>query len=70
MFRWLLERHGIPASRVVAAGDQQNDVGMLEGAGLAVSMGNGIPAAREAADLVIGDHKDDGLARWLEEEVR
>ena len=69
VFRWLSERHGIPASRVVAAGDQQNDVVMLEGAGLAVSMGNGVPAVRAAADLVIGDHKDDGLARWLEAEL-
>ena len=69
VFRWLSERHGIPAARVVAAGDQQNDVQLLEGAGLAVSMGNGIPALREAADLVIGDHRDDGLARWLEADV-
>ena len=69
VFRLLDERHGVPASRVVAVGDQQNDVPMLAGAGLAVAMGNAIPAAREAAHLVIGDHRDDGLARWLDAEV-
>ena len=29
VFRLLEERHGVPASRVVAVGDQQNDVPML-----------------------------------------
>jgi hydroxymethylpyrimidine pyrophosphatase-like HAD family hydrolase len=54
---------------VVAVGDQQNDVPMLLHAGLAVAMGNAIPAARDVADLVIGDHREDGLAKWLDAEV-
>jgi hydroxymethylpyrimidine pyrophosphatase-like HAD family hydrolase len=69
VFRLLEERHGVPASRVVAFGDQQNDVPLLGGAGLAVAMGNAIPAARDVADLVIGDHREDGVARWLDAEV-
>ena len=69
VYRFLKERHGIPAARVVAVGDQQNDVPMLAGAGLAVAMGNAIPAARDVADLVIGDHRADGLAKWLDAEV-
>jgi Cof subfamily protein (haloacid dehalogenase superfamily) len=68
-YRLLADRYGIDASRVVAVGDQQNDLPLLEEAGLAVCMGNGIPALRAAADLVIGDHRERGLARWIAAEV-
>ena len=50
-------------------GDQANDVTLLDGAGFAVSMGNGVPAVRALADLVIGDHREEGVARFLEDEV-
>ena len=56
--------------RVVAVGDQRNDIPLLRGAGLAVSMANGFPDVRAEADLVIGDHREDGLARWLHEVLR
>jgi Cof subfamily protein (haloacid dehalogenase superfamily) len=68
-YRLLAERHGIAASRVVAVGDQQNDVPLLEAAGLAVCMGNGVPALRAEADLVIGDHREDGFARFVADDV-
>jgi Cof subfamily protein (haloacid dehalogenase superfamily) len=69
-FRLLSERHGIDASRVVVVGDQANDLCLFEDAGLAVSMGNGIPAVRAAADVVIGDHREDGFARFVAADVR
>ena len=68
--RYLAERHGVPAARVVAVGDQRNDLPMLEGAGLAVAMGNAVPEAKALADLVIGDHREDGVARFLADAVR
>lgn len=67
--RLLEERHGIPASRVVAVGDQSNDLPLLSRVGLAVSMANGIPAVREIAHVIIGDHRDEGVARWVEDQV-
>jgi Cof subfamily protein (haloacid dehalogenase superfamily) len=67
--RWLEESRGIPPERVVAVGDQCNDVPLLRAAGLAVVMGNGVPAARAEADLVIGDHREEGLARFLDDHV-
>ncbi len=69
VFRWLSEAHGIDPARVVAVGDQANDVTLLDGAGFAVSMGNGVPAVQALADLVIGDHREEGVARFLEDEV-
>jgi hydroxymethylpyrimidine pyrophosphatase-like HAD family hydrolase len=65
-FEWLRLERGIPASRVVAVGDQTNDLPMLALAGLAVAMGNAVPAVREVADLVIGDHGEAGFALWVE----
>jgi Cof subfamily protein (haloacid dehalogenase superfamily) len=67
--RLLAERYAIPASRVVAVGDQQNDLSMLSAAGLAVAMGNAIPAARAVCHISIGDHREDGVARWLASEM-
>ncbi len=68
--RWLSERRGIPRERVVAVGDHANDVPLLKAAGLAVAMGNSAPPARQEAHLVIGDHREDGFARFVEDQVR
>jgi 5-amino-6-(5-phospho-D-ribitylamino)uracil phosphatase len=66
-FDYLREHHGIPAERVVAVGDQSNDLGMLREAGLAVAMGNAIEPLRALAHLVIGHHAEEGFARWIED---
>ncbi|HED64598.1 MAG TPA: HAD family phosphatase [Planctomycetes bacterium] len=65
--RVLEERYGIPAERVVAVGDATNDIPMLEGAGLGVAMGDGMPEARAAADRVIGPNDSDALLELLNE---
>lgn len=66
IFDWLEQVRGIPASRTIAVGDQRNDLTMLDGAGLAVVVGNAVPEARAHADLVIGRHDEEGVARWIE----
>ena len=65
-FAWLQAKHGIPSDRVIAVGDHHNDLSMLEGAGLALTPENGVPAARDRAHLVVGHHDEDGLAAWIE----
>ncbi len=69
VYRYLAERHGIPAHRVVAVGDQSNDLPLLRDAGLPVAMGNAIDELRAIARLVIGDHRHEGIAHWIEEHV-
>lgn len=69
VYRYLRERHGIGAERVVAVGDQRNDLSLLRDAGLPVAMGNAVEELRALARLVIGDHRDDGVARFLEDHV-
>ena len=53
---------GIPMAQVMALGDNDNDVPMLEIAGCAVAMGNATPAARQAAHWVAPSHLENGLA--------
>lgn len=64
--RCVAERLGIAGDAVIAVGDDVNDVPMLRSAGLGVAMGNARPAARAAADLVIGANAEDGLAEFIE----
>ncbi len=63
---WLQSRYGIAPERVVAIGDHRNDIPMLDAAGFALVMENGVDEARAAADLVIGHHARDGLADWID----
>lgn len=66
VFDWLERERGIPASRVIAVGDQRNDLSMLRAAGRGVAVGNAVPEAKAAADQVIGRHDEEGIARWIE----
>lgn len=60
----------LPREAIIAVGDGENDVPMVEEAGLAVAMGNASPALRAVATRVIGSNDADGLAIFLEELLR
>ena len=63
----LFQAMGITLAETVAAGDSANDIGMLKAAGLGCCMANGSPDAKAAADRIIGDVREDGLAALIEE---
>ena len=63
----LCEKMGLTLADAVAAGDSANDVGMLKAAGLSACMANGTPDAKAAADRIIGDVREDGVAALIEE---
>jgi Cof subfamily protein (haloacid dehalogenase superfamily) len=65
--RVLDELYGIPAHRVVAVGDATNDLPMLEAAGLAVAMGDGMEEARAAAHRILGGCDTEAIADLVEE---
>ena len=48
-------------------GDADNDLGMLDFAGLGVAMENGDRHLKEAADRIAPRHDQDGVAQILEE---
>jgi len=66
----IAERFGIPADEIMAIGDAENDIGMLEAAGLGVALANASPRVRAAADgITVRTNNEAGVAeaitRWL-----
>ena len=51
-----------PSTQLLAIGDAENDVEMLEMAAIGVEVGNAGDLAREAADIVLDETNDDGGA--------
>ena len=68
--RWLCEHLGVSLADVVAFGDSDNDLTMLEVAGDGVAMGNAIAAVKAAANHVCGTCAESGVARYLEPLLR
>ncbi|NRD77810.1 Cof-type HAD-IIB family hydrolase [Bacillus sp. BRMEA1] len=63
--RKLLEALNIDRNNCYAFGDGLNDLEMLKEAGTGIAMGNAIPAARAAADLVTTHVANDGILNGL-----
>lgn len=64
--RYVAQGLRIARRDIVAVGDDVNDLSMLAKAGLGVAMGNAREPVKQAADLVIGRHDEDGLAAFVE----
>ncbi len=58
---------GVDPSEICAVGDDVNDIPMLKHAGLGVAMGHAAPDVLEAADLVTGNHDQDGVATLVDD---
>ncbi len=53
------------AERIVAFGDNLNDIPMLKMADLAVCVENAVPEVKEIADVVIGLNTEDAVAKFI-----
>ncbi|MBO2458026.1 Cof-type HAD-IIB family hydrolase [Actinomadura violacea] len=51
--RELAALRGVPMDRIAAIGDNPNDLDMIQAAGLGAAVGDGDPAVRAAADVVV-----------------
>lgn len=65
--RSILATLQIAPAEVVAIGDGENDLPLLEVAGLAVAMGNAVPALAAHAHRRTGTSDEDGVAQVLED---
>ena len=65
----LAEKMGIRMEEVVAFGDDYNDMDMLEMCGRGVAVGNALEAVKAVADEVCGVNEEDGLAKWVVENL-
>jgi HAD superfamily hydrolase (TIGR01484 family) len=63
----LCDMLGLNRARVAGVGDGQNDTHLFNAVGHKVAMGNAVAELKEAADIVIGDVAEDGLAQFIEE---
>lgn len=62
----LCEELGLTAENVMAIGDEENDISMIEFAGIGVAMENAVPAVKEAANEITVDNDHDGVAKVIE----
>jgi len=63
---WLADYFGIPQAEVIAIGDNDNDIPMIEWAGLGIAMGHASPGAKAAADWITKDFNHYGVAEAIE----
>jgi Cof subfamily protein (haloacid dehalogenase superfamily) len=64
--RMLLDDLGIEPEEMLAIGDGENDLEMLQMAGVGVAMGNGKTAVKAIADYVTSDNNHSGVAEAIE----
>lgn len=57
---------GLSPEQTMAFGDGENDISMIELAGIGIAMDNGNPAVKRKADLIACSNEEDGVARVIE----
>ncbi|SCC14694.1 sugar-phosphatase [Kosakonia oryziphila] len=62
----LAEALNIKQDEIMAIGDQENDIAMIEYAGVGVAMDNAIPLVKEVANVVTKSNLEDGVAYIIE----
>ena len=67
--RWCSEHFGFRMDELVAFGDSLNDVSMLEAAGTGIAMGNAREDVKAMGFAVCGTNEEDGVARYIEENI-
>lgn len=59
------EKYGIKREEIICIGDNENDLSMIEYAGLGIAMGNAIDSVKEIADYITSSNDDNGVAKAL-----
>ncbi|NLK34927.1 MAG: HAD family phosphatase [Gracilibacteraceae bacterium] len=65
--RILAQMYGINREEIIAIGDNENDISMIEYAGLGIAMGNAEESLKRVADHITGDYQEDGVAEAIEQ---
>ncbi|WP_414842182.1 HAD-IIB family hydrolase [Enterococcus saccharolyticus] len=63
--QFFLAHKGIDLSEAMVFGDHWNDIEMIKGVGIGVSMGNGMEETKQAADFVTTSNNEDGIEKAL-----
>jgi len=62
----MLETCGISPEEAVYFGDDNDDIEALKNCGVGVAVANAVDAAKEAADVIVENNDEDGVAKWIE----
>ena len=65
----LADYYNYDLSEVAAFGDDYNDVEMLRECGIGVAVANAIDEAKAAADFICASNDNDGIAKWIEQNI-
>jgi hydroxymethylpyrimidine pyrophosphatase-like HAD family hydrolase len=58
--------YGITAEETICIGDNENDLSMIEYAGMGVAMGNATDVLKSVANYVTDTNDNDGVAKAIE----
>jgi Cof subfamily protein (haloacid dehalogenase superfamily) len=65
----LAEYFGIDLENTIAFGDDINDLTMIKNSGIGICMKNGLEEVKAVSDEICDDNENDGIAKWLEENI-
>ncbi|MBE6055218.1 MAG: HAD family phosphatase [Clostridium sartagoforme] len=63
---YLAESLNLKPNEVMCLGDSENDLSMIEYAGIGVAMGNGLELIKDAADYITDTNDNSGVAKAIE----
>ncbi|MBR6740733.1 MAG: HAD-IIB family hydrolase [Clostridia bacterium] len=63
---WLAKRLGVPESGLIAAGDQQNDLDLLNAAAISAAPANAAENVKAAVDIILPDNDHDAIAALID----
>ena len=61
----LIDKYNISEKELICIGDNENDMSMIELAGLGIAMGNAIPKIKNIADYITDTNRNDGVAKAI-----
>ena len=65
----IAERWNIRQCEIAAFGDDVNDIDLLQYSGTGIAVENALDEVKAAADFVCDSNENDGVAKWLEDNV-
>ncbi len=57
--------YGIPIEQTIAIGDQRNDIGMIQTAGLGCAVANALDEVKKVSDYISASNNDDGVGKII-----
>ena len=65
----LIKHYDIKIENTISFGDDNADIEMIEKCGIGIAMENGNECIKEKAKYICKDNNEDGIAKWLEENI-